>query len=283
MPSTAPYKSSWPSLLAYGDTGPAVKWVQTILREQGFFKGDIGGNYFRLTKAAVSDFQSTHLGPDGQFLDTDGEVGKDTRWALLNPSGPAQRSKITTRVVKGLPEDHPRMRFLNTVIGDYRSGKFIEIPDGSNGGPTLSRFSRDTFWCCFYQSDAYQRTFGHYPMGRDWGHCKTFWQAALAEGMAFRKADEDPLPGDLGVILYPNSKTGAGHIFAIHRVSADGSQFNTFGGNEGNRLKHGLRNRSDGTIVGWIDLFGDRHFTRANFVPGVIAASASPSTLSGTR
>ncbi|MEE1199998.1 MAG: peptidoglycan-binding domain-containing protein [Christensenellales bacterium] len=43
--------------LKYGDTGEAVKRVQTRLKELEYFFGTVGGNYLELTQAAVSAFQ----------------------------------------------------------------------------------------------------------------------------------------------------------------------------------------------------------------------------------
>ena len=44
--------------LKYGDTGEAVKKVQSRLKELGFFAGTIGGNYMALTQSAVAAFQA---------------------------------------------------------------------------------------------------------------------------------------------------------------------------------------------------------------------------------
>lgn len=282
MMKTEIYAPAWPSLVRYGDTGPAVVWIQERLKAAGAFRGATLGNFLGLTLSAVHYFQATHSGPDGRPLDVDGAVGPATRWALENPSGPAQRNFLDPLLPEGLSGS--RRQFLETVAADYRSGEFVEIPDGSNGGPRISAFSRGTFWCCFYQSDAWKRTFGRYPLGVDHGHCLTFWRAAKDCGRAFAKAAAAPLPGDLGVILYRSASgafTGSGHIFAISNVEAGGGRFNTFGGNEGNRLKHGLRSASDSAIVGWIDLHTDGR--QVDFVPRLVTASRGSSGLAATR
>lgn len=285
MSTETHYLSSWPKYLQFGDSGPTVKWLQTRLKEQGAFRGSIGGNFGSITRNALLYFQSTHLGEDGRPLDVDGLFGPKTLWALLHPSGDEQRSFIDPLIPTGLSAS--RAKFLRTLAADHRSGQFYEDPDGSNRGPRISAFSRGTYWCCFYQSDAWKRTFGSYPNGTDHGHCLTFWREAKRLGQAIEKDKGDPLPGDFGVILYRNASgnlTGTGHIFALGCVSEGFDRFNTFGGNEGNRLKHGLRNRSEPSIVGWIDLHGDdRDKVRKSFSRGVVAAGSAISTAGGTR
>ncbi|MGD8523411.1 MAG: peptidoglycan-binding protein [Desulfobacterales bacterium] len=83
--------------LKFGDKGEDVRTLQRILHEQGFFHWYVGGNFLKRTKQAVIYFHETHLGPDGEFLETDGIVGDNTWWALENPSGEAQRSYIPGR------------------------------------------------------------------------------------------------------------------------------------------------------------------------------------------
>lgn len=279
---TQAYSATWPQKVRHGDSGPAVVWIQEKLTAAGAFRGACLGNFLGLTLSAVQYFQATHLGPDDCPLEVDGEVGPRTRWALANPSGAAQRSFLDPLLPEGLSGS--RRQFLETVAADYRSGEFVEIPDGSNGGPRISAFSRGTYWCCFYQSDAWRRTFGEYPLGVDHGHCLTFWLVAKGRGMALDKKTADPLPGDLGVMLYRSASgafTGSGHIFAVSNVESGGRRFNSFGGNEGNRLKHGLRSVSESALVGWIDLHGGGR--KVDFVPGLVTASGGASGLTATR
>lgn len=285
--ATPQYKATWPRLLEFGlRSNPAVQWAQTRLQEQGFFKGTPRGNFGPLTRNAVLYFQSTHLDSKGRPLEVDGAIGKHTRWALQNPSGTAQTSGLGNQIIPGGLAGS-RLAFLKTLSADYRSGKFIEVPDGSNTGPTIKRFSRGTFWCAFYQSDAWNRTTGSYPLGKDHGHCLTFWRAAKAAGIAIPKEQGEPLPGDLAIMLYRNQSgnlTGSGHIFAATRTSENGQRMNTIGGNEGNRLKHGHREVSQPTIVGWIDLHGDnRDKVAREMERGVISASAAATSTAGTR
>lgn len=283
-----PYKKEWPRLLKYGDSGDAVKWLQSRLLEQGMFKGSVKGNFRSITQNAVRYFQSTHVDQWGNPLVVDGEVGTDTLYALRNPSGEAQASDLPDDniIPSGLSAD--RRKFLQVVAKDYRSGNFIEDPDGSNWGPRLSQFLPGHYpWCAFYQSYAYNRAFDKWPLGKNHGHVLTFWREAMEAGFAFKKDKHKPLPGDMGVMLYRNNSgnlTGSGHIFAVTRVSANGQTINTIGGNEGNRLKHGIRDVGQATIEGWIGLYGDDRDKIWNSVEkGIIERPGAATTTSGTR
>ncbi len=46
--------------LSYGDSGEAVKKLQTRLKELGYFDGALGGNYLKLTRAAVEAYQQAN-------------------------------------------------------------------------------------------------------------------------------------------------------------------------------------------------------------------------------
>jgi len=61
--------SKVPVTLKYGDTGDAVKKIQTRLLELGYFTGSIGGNYLTLTTAAVTAFQQAHSLPANGVCD----------------------------------------------------------------------------------------------------------------------------------------------------------------------------------------------------------------------
>jgi peptidoglycan hydrolase-like protein with peptidoglycan-binding domain len=64
-----------------GDTGPAVKEVQCILRARGYSVGPSGvdGDFGPDTEAAVKRFQTD------RHLEVDGQVGPQT-WAALRSS-----------------------------------------------------------------------------------------------------------------------------------------------------------------------------------------------------
>ena len=68
--------------LKYGDTGEAVKRVQSRLKELGYFSGDIGGNYLTLTQSAVAAFQKAAK------LTANGIADYETLKALFSDDAP---------------------------------------------------------------------------------------------------------------------------------------------------------------------------------------------------
>ena len=71
-PSTAP-------MLRVGSKGQAVRDVQTYLKQQGFYVGQVDGIYGRATGAAVKSFQQNRA-----KLTADGIVGSTTWQAMIN-------------------------------------------------------------------------------------------------------------------------------------------------------------------------------------------------------
>ena len=274
-------KSGYP-LLAHGSKGEYVKILQALLQSQGFFDGEIGGNFLSKTLQAVQYFQQTHLGPDGQFLEVDGEVGDDTWWALQNPSGEPQRSGIDPRIPEGISE--ARVKLLTVALQEHAAG-VKEIPDGSNWGGGVTKYLQDIGpapWCCYFYSWVFQQSEGTYPLGTRHGHCLTFWKAAKLVGKAFDKKSYVPIPGDAFIMLYRSHKgtlTGSGHIGFVLSVSPDGKSFNTIEGNAGNRVKVGTRQVSQSTLEGFINL----HDMNKEFTRRLLTASSMDSSLSGTR
>lgn len=57
--SAAPSYSEYVTL-SYGDSGESVKKLQTRLRALGYFSGELGGNYLKLTQAAVEAYQAAN-------------------------------------------------------------------------------------------------------------------------------------------------------------------------------------------------------------------------------
>lgn len=62
--------------LHYGSNGEAVKRLQTALKNAGYYKGAVDGQYYDQTYAAVKAFQRA-VG-----LDVDGIAGRKTQNAL---------------------------------------------------------------------------------------------------------------------------------------------------------------------------------------------------------
>jgi hypothetical protein len=113
------------------------------------------------------------------------------------------------------------------------------------------------------------------------------WDEARRQGRAHNKANTIPVPGDAFVMLYRNKRgmlTGLGHIGLVLATSQDAETFNTGEGNAGNRVKIGRRAVDQGTLVGYIDLFGDRAEVLPKFERGLLAKSeVVDSSVRGTR
>ncbi len=88
--STAPANPTGSTLLKYGDTGDAVKALQTRLKELGYFNGAIGGNFGSITRDAVKAFQTA------AGLTNDGIAGEETLNALFADDAPVKED-ITLR------------------------------------------------------------------------------------------------------------------------------------------------------------------------------------------
>lgn len=268
-----------------------MKYLQAILLAEGFFKGAPLGNFLSLTEIAVRHFQGTHIGEDGEFLKADGEVGPKTWWALHNPHGSPQRNY--------LPTDAPavttgkRARFLKFLYDLHATG-VREIPDGANYGDGVTAivnacgFKYGIYWCLAVQSFAWQKTFGEKPMGAMHVGCATFWNEAVKRGLAHPKKGYTPIPGDIAIYSYTgglNSSgrlAGTGHAAAVARVSVDGKQFNALEGNVGNRFKHSVRNTSESTLVGFVNLFADQDHP-PKFERGITAAPVIALSLADSR
>jgi peptidoglycan hydrolase-like protein with peptidoglycan-binding domain len=271
-----------PPLLQYGDRGEPVKVVQRILRQQGFFKGAIGGNYLALTQQAVTYFQQTHLGPNGEFLPVTGRLDADTWWALRHPVGAPQRSHLPGHIPAGLTP--LRTSQLEITLGEH-AAQVREDPDGSNWGDGVVKYkgAPGAPWCCYFWSWATHECLGRYTLGARFGLVRSAWQRAGDLGMAHPKGEYLPIPGDAFVMLYRDDQgrlKGTGHIGFVLRVSAAGaSAINTVEGNSGNRVKVGKRSLDNPDIVGFINGFpADEQPT--DWEKGVVT---SEPTESGTR
>lgn len=282
------------TVLAKGSVGPRVLEVKKTLWDQGFYRckdivrPEVGFNTIFTTELeeAVAYFQQTHLGPGGIPLEVDGIVGPDTLWALKNPTGPAQKSRLG-------PNHGTRIMHIPHGIGESRKQVLCialeqygirEYPNGSNRGKSpkggVDKFLPDWQkekpgkgppWCCYFVSWVMRQKFGRYPLGRNYGSCARAWTKAVELGMAHPREGEDgmlfhPMPGDA---FYMRHTPTTGHFGLVYRVSLDGREINTVEGNCGNRVKIGYR-KVDEHIYGFIDFFrGIRH---QDFEHGLIKA-----------
>lgn len=245
--------------LRIGDHNLFVSRVKATLRSQGLWSGTDSEVFGSKLKAAVQYFQSTHIGPDGQYLDDDGIIGPDTWWALYNPSGEKQRSNILPDIDRGFYGNlvKTRKNQLKLLFKEHASN-IREIPDGSNGGDGVEKYIvgfGNVPWCCLAQSWAWKEVTGLWPLGKRYAHVQTFWNEALDAGIAYPKDEYSPVPGDLLVWRFSG---GTGHISCCVSSNEAGSVVNTIGGNEGNRMKLGTRVIEDEPrLAGYINLHGD--------------------------
>jgi len=247
-------------ILRRGDANPYVVILKSILRSQGLWDGTSSNMFGPKLLGAVQYFQNTHIGPDGEYLDDDGEVGQDTWWALHNPSGREQRSNIivpdSTRDFYGNLAKR-RKDLIRLLFKEHKAG-VREIPDGSNRGDGVDKYIvgvGPSPWCCFLQSWAWREITGQWPLGTRHGHVQTFWRAARERGVAFLKNEYSPVPGDFLVWRFAD---GTGHISCAVSTNMNADKINTIGGNEGNRVKLGLRTvAAEPRLAGYINLHGD--------------------------
>lgn len=275
-------------VLKRGSRGNAVSTLQALLQSQGFYPYRIDTDFGPRTESGVSYFQSTHLGPDGRYLEVTGKVDEATWWALRNPSGDPQRSHLDPRIPRGLSE--PRKQLLQLCVREHRNG-VREIPDGANYGDGVSKYLDAVgtskavganFWCAFCVSYLHYESTGAWLTGARQGSCHMLYKAALKAGIAFPKSSgRVPLPGDVFIILFgsPGDEWRSGHTGFVGSVSASGAEFNTWAGNEGNRFKYGVRSMGQSTLVGFISPFGEDCKPQRLLVD----ASASSDSVSGTR
>jgi len=256
-------------VLKLGDQGQYVQLLSDRLRDGGF--GPLNTSVLGADlEAEVVYFQQTHLGPDGSFLNADGTVGPKTWWALLHPTGPAQRSNLPSdRIPIGTPE--PGQQILQVALAEQRKG-VCELPDGSNHSPDIDKYLPDWAkiqrpqgppWCCFFYSWVCKTALGYWPLGLQVGGCLQ----AISEAQHLGLWTPVPLSRNIlesGAAVYPgdafvmNRGKGHGHIGFVYRVSPGGTQINTVEGNCGNRVKVGMRDLHDDQIAGFIRSYGNR-------------------------
>jgi peptidoglycan hydrolase-like protein with peptidoglycan-binding domain len=259
--------STLPVISVERDNPPAfVIRLKQLLKEQGFWDRPTDNSYYgEVTQPALRQFQLSHVDQDGKYLLADGVVGPKTWWALANPSGPEQRNFISGP--EGITIANPsrdtefnarygkfslqRQAFIRLLFYEHSKG-VREIPDGSNKGGEVNKYLQSygpSPWCALFQSWAYTQVTGNLPLGSVQAHVQTWYNLAKRQKMI----TDSPVPGDLAVWFFDK---GAGHVSAV--VADSGRHFNTIGGNEGNRVKLGLRDRKrEPSLKGFIRLFDD--------------------------
>lgn len=85
------------SILEPGSTGEEVKGLQTLLKQLGYYKGVVDGNYGSVTRLAVSQFQQA------KGIAADGIVGSKT-WNTLQAAVKQNQQKNPTPVTTSTPK-----------------------------------------------------------------------------------------------------------------------------------------------------------------------------------
>lgn len=236
--------------LKRGSRSKGVVELKNALAAQGAYQGTFNNIFGPKTDAFVRTFQVQHIGPDGQYLHPTGVIDAATAWALANPSGDAQRNFLDPLVAKFEGEGiEKRIKACNIAVGEHRLN-VKEVPNGSNWGPEIKKYGgrKGWAWCalfvtwCLRQADVidfkeagtwnllqWAKKTGAYrpvtllPKVHVWAPGNLLiWQHQTSNGSWTRT-------GHVSMIIAPETRNGI-----VTRVL-------TIGGNEGNRVKLGIR------------------------------------------
>lgn len=156
VPPTPPQEFFCP-ILKLGDVGPAVRFLQTLLRDRGLYKGAIDGNFGVRTQRAVRQFQRQ------QGITVTGTVTGPT-WRALGVScvpepKPPAGTPIATEVGRGIRHilftdkriynrgESIKITLVKTNITDdeinlrYRTSQIVEITAANAAGVVVWRYS----------------------------------------------------------------------------------------------------------------------------------------------
>lgn len=233
-----------PTLLALGDSGPAVTDLQQRLTARGY-PTPVTGEFDAETEEAVRDFQEANLDPEGQPLVVDGKVGPLTRWSLLHPK-PAAAPVRAVDLSQMPPLDAGgtvRGRAALAVALDELRAGAGEV-GGDNRGPWVKKYlapaglGEGAAWCaafaswCFFRAAAEKKA--DMPFGYNAG-ARRLLRAFRDKGWAHAPgAGYVPVPGDL-VFWWREQRVGAlGHVGIVYDVR-DGIVY-TVEGNRGPKV-----------------------------------------------
>lgn len=248
VPSPAPARPRI-ELLASDES---VEFAQRRLIACGYdLPGLVADGIFNsVTKQAVELFQLQHVDEHGRPLRADGIVGNKTWWALMNPSGDAQRSHVPQPSTAGLTTT--RTELIELLLSEYRK-PVVEDPTRPNRSPDIDRYWEDPSqcglpWCCAFVSWALYTVLGRHVLEKHHVAVQAMWQTARRLELDTKRSK----PGDVFIQLKPG---GRGHTGFVVGISADGKTTFTCEGNSGNRLK--LGQRPTASIDGFIDCLQD--------------------------
>ena len=248
--------------LKYGSTGPEVIHLKRLLAEQGAYVGTFSEVFGPTTEGFIKTFQAQHLGPEGAYLRVDGVVGANTAWALENPAGDAQRNFIDPVIPDGV--EGQRLDTLNLLIGEHRKGV---KETSTNWGPEIKGYGGQPgwAWCSLFVTwGLRQAKVIDFKQASTWSLLQWAIESGKARGIGVEPDKAVWQPGNLLLWQHQSSNgawTKTGHVSMIVRIETRNglvTRVNTVGGNEGNRVKFGIRDvwESD-DLVAIIDPYTD--------------------------
>ena len=122
--------------LKSGDSGKQVRQLQTLLKEKGYFEGEVTGNYEIQTENAVYLFQIVNN------LDVTGVAGSETI-SLLSSPGAIDLNKSNVKIVIQYGDSGAQVKFLQLKLLElgYFSGD-CSAKFGKNTQDAVSEFQR---------------------------------------------------------------------------------------------------------------------------------------------
>lgn len=229
--------------LRLGSLGPTVGDLHQRLIEAGeqVDQDELKRAFFgESTKAAVVDFQQSHLDARGKPLVADGLVGPVTLAALANPRAPVEI--LIMNSWRGEPSKAPNAEAMMATAAAISEIGVREDPRTPNRGQMVDTYNGPNWlgapWCANFVSWCWNRTTSGSPFGqkasalkiRDWA----------AQNSKILPVSEPVLPGDIGVIVRAG---GRGHVEIVCGCEFDG-KLSLVGGNVGNAVRGTVRERS---------------------------------------
>jgi hypothetical protein len=267
-----------------------VDEIRMFLADRGLYTGArvCDGFVTASDLAALKDWQARYMGPELTFLEVDGIYGPKTEWSMRNPTQRLRLHKSNNRIPDGL--HGYRLEMLQSFEAEYMGGKNKEIKRSgwaANRGERIDIYNskvgepktvRGHAWCANLVMWVWNNVFPddhaeHLPphvTSMDEEH--SIWSVRKMVARAKDRGiwrDNDrryyPIPGDVQCMLYRDDDgdlTGHGHVSVIARVprppavrsEMPGSlNVNTYGGNESDALRYGIRDVFKAVTAGFIN------------------------------
>lgn len=181
----------------------STSWVKRRLRAHGFWPRTlpINNGYGRISRGAVMRFQKA------RGLEVDGVVGPQTIGALKEPRVSRERQRA--------------LKWASTAVG------IVEQPPGSNSGPRISKWWRETgysypvpYCACFVACGVQHATRGRIRARQVGGYCPSIVAIGRAQSLGFKLVPlEQALPGDL--VMFDFGRETFDHVGFFVRHDGD--------------------------------------------------------------